>query len=95
MEVHFLNLLFYLIMIVQFLRLVITKTCLYLKYFKFKNIKFRQALSGPYANQPWYYGQLTREQSDVLLKAHGIEGDFLIRDSESNVCLIQFKLLNH
>lgn len=43
-----------------------------------------QALSGPYANQPWYYGQLTREQSDVLLKAHGIEGDFLIRDSESN-----------
>lgn len=32
-----------------------------------------------------YVGQLSREQSDALLNARGIEGDFLVRDSESNV----------
>jgi len=41
-------------------------------------------LTGPYALEPWYFGQLTREQSDSLLNVNGIEGDFLVRDSESN-----------
>ncbi|KAL3106915.1 hypothetical protein niasHT_010830 [Heterodera trifolii] len=40
-------------------------------------------LTGPYARQPWYYGHITREQSDTLLKTRGVEGDFLVRDSES------------
>ncbi|KAI6243942.1 hypothetical protein M3Y99_00061600 [Aphelenchoides fujianensis] len=42
-------------------------------------------LSGPYAQQPWYFGPLSREQSDAELNARGLEGDFLVRDSESNV----------
>ncbi|KAI6191455.1 hypothetical protein M3Y97_00229900 [Aphelenchoides bicaudatus] len=41
-------------------------------------------LTGPYAGEPWYFGQISREQSDTLLNANGIEGDFLVRDSESN-----------
>ncbi|KAI6173733.1 hypothetical protein M3Y98_01114100 [Aphelenchoides besseyi] len=41
-------------------------------------------LSGPYAQQPWYFGALSREQSDFELNARGMEGDFLVRDSESN-----------
>uniref|UniRef100_A0A914XLL4 Cytoplasmic protein n=1 Tax=Plectus sambesii TaxID=2011161 RepID=A0A914XLL4_9BILA len=40
--------------------------------------------SGPYAHCAWYYGRLTREQSDALLDDRGTEGDFLVRDSESN-----------
>lgn len=39
------------------------------------------ALSG----KPWYYGAITRTQCDVLLNQHGHDGDFLIRDSETNV----------
>ncbi|KAK0406412.1 hypothetical protein QR680_018560 [Steinernema hermaphroditum] len=41
-------------------------------------------LGGPYAHQPWYYGRLTRDQSDGELNARGIDGDYLVRDSESN-----------
>ncbi|KAL7074748.1 hypothetical protein ACQ4LE_006110 [Meloidogyne hapla] len=40
-------------------------------------------LSGPYSRQPWYYGHITREQADLLLRQRGSEGDFLVRDSES------------
>ncbi|OZC08295.1 SH3 domain protein [Onchocerca flexuosa] len=41
-------------------------------------------LTGPYANQPWYYGRLSRDESDALLNARGVDGDYLVRDSESN-----------
>ncbi|KAL3990152.1 SH3 domain family protein [Acanthocheilonema viteae] len=41
-------------------------------------------LTGPYANQPWYYGRLTRDETDALLNARGVDGDYLVRDSESN-----------
>ncbi|VDM48577.1 unnamed protein product, partial [Toxocara canis] len=41
-------------------------------------------ISGPYAGQPWYYGRLTRDESDAQLNARGVDGDYLIRDSESN-----------
>ncbi|CAK5129586.1 unnamed protein product [Meloidogyne enterolobii] len=47
-----------------------------------QNTNFDQ-LSGPYSRQPWYYGHITREQADLLLKQRGSEGDFLVRDSES------------
>uniref|UniRef100_A0A914HMH7 Uncharacterized protein n=1 Tax=Globodera rostochiensis TaxID=31243 RepID=A0A914HMH7_GLORO len=40
-------------------------------------------LAGPYARQPWYYGHITREQADTLLRTRGVEGDFLVRESES------------
>lgn len=35
--------------------------------------------------KPWYYGSITRSQCDSLLNQHGHDGDFLIRDSETNV----------
>lgn len=37
------------------------------------------------AGKPWYYGSITRAQCDNLLNTHGHDGDFLIRDSETNV----------
>ncbi|XP_034824235.1 SH2/SH3 adapter protein dreadlocks [Maniola hyperantus] len=33
----------------------------------------------------WYYGAITRTHCDALLNQHGHDGDFLIRDSETNV----------
>jgi hypothetical protein len=53
----------------------------------------QQQLTGPYATRSWYYGRLTREQSDLLLNSRGIDGDYLVRDSESNVCLSNYRLL--
>ena len=35
--------------------------------------------------KPWYYGRLTRESADALLNAHAADGDYVVRDSESNV----------
>ncbi|KAK4880321.1 hypothetical protein RN001_008467 [Aquatica leii] len=35
--------------------------------------------------KPWYYGCITRNQCDGILNQHGHDGDFLIRDSETNV----------
>lgn len=35
--------------------------------------------------KPWYYGSITRNQCDNVLNQHGHDGDFLIRDSETNV----------
>jgi NCK adaptor protein len=36
----------------------------------------------------WYYGTITRAQCDNLLNQHGHDGDFLIRDSETNVSIL-------
>lgn len=33
----------------------------------------------------WYYGAITRSQCDTVLNSHGHDGDYLIRDSETNV----------
>uniref|UniRef100_A0A914ZMR6 Cytoplasmic protein NCK2 n=2 Tax=Parascaris univalens TaxID=6257 RepID=A0A914ZMR6_PARUN len=43
-----------------------------------------RTITGPYAGQPWYYGRLTRDESDAQLNARGVDGDYLVRDSESN-----------
>lgn len=40
----------------------------------------RPVLSG----KSWYYGAITRNQCDTVLNSHGHDGDFLIRDSETN-----------
>lgn len=40
----------------------------------------RPVLSG----KSWYYGAITRGQCDTVLNTHGHDGDFLIRDSETN-----------
>ncbi|KAH1001612.1 cytoplasmic protein NCK1 isoform X1 [Dendroctonus ponderosae] len=36
-------------------------------------------------DKPWYYGPITRNACDSLLNQFGHDGDFLIRDSETNV----------
>uniref|UniRef100_A0A336LQX5 CSON001179 protein n=1 Tax=Culicoides sonorensis TaxID=179676 RepID=A0A336LQX5_CULSO len=40
----------------------------------------RPVLSG----KSWYYGAITRNQCDTVLNQHGHDGDYLIRDSETN-----------
>lgn len=35
--------------------------------------------------QPWYFGTISRAECDVLLTEKGMDGDFLIRESETNV----------
>ncbi|XP_056594506.1 cytoplasmic protein NCK1 isoform X1 [Triplophysa dalaica] len=40
--------------------------------------------SGRFAGKQWYYGKVTRHQAEVALNQRGVEGDFLIRDSESS-----------
>ncbi|XP_042164439.1 cytoplasmic protein NCK1 isoform X2 [Oncorhynchus tshawytscha] len=42
------------------------------------------ATVGRFAGKPWYYGKVTRHQAEVALNQRGVEGDFLIRDSESS-----------
>lgn len=37
------------------------------------------------SGKSWYYGAITRNQCDTVLNSHGHDGDFLIRDSETNV----------
>uniref|UniRef100_A0A8C6UB64 NCK adaptor protein 2a n=1 Tax=Neogobius melanostomus TaxID=47308 RepID=A0A8C6UB64_9GOBI len=39
---------------------------------------------GKFAGRDWYYGNVTRHQSECILNERGEEGDFLIRDSESS-----------
>jgi hypothetical protein len=42
------------------------------------------------AGKSWYYGQISRGDCDTLMAERGQDGDFLVRDSESNVSLILF-----
>ncbi|MFH4976600.1 hypothetical protein AB6A40_003309 [Gnathostoma spinigerum] len=37
-----------------------------------------------YSSKPWFYGKITRVEADAQLNARGDNGDFLVRDSESN-----------
>lgn len=41
--------------------------------------------TGRFAGKEWYYGNVTRHQAECALNERGVEGDFLIRDSESSV----------
>ncbi|KAL4656553.1 cytoplasmic protein NCK2-like [Arapaima gigas] len=40
--------------------------------------------TGRFAGKDWYYGNVTRHQAECILNEHGVEGDFLVRDSESS-----------
>ena len=42
----------------------------------------------------WYYGSITRSQCDTLLNQQGHDGDFLIRDSETNVRMLLLLIHN-
>lgn len=44
-------------------------------------------------DRPWYYGSITRNVCDNLLNQFGHDGDFLIRDSETNVSTILYFLI--
>jgi len=35
--------------------------------------------------KPWYYGSIGRAECDAMFTERGVDGDFLIRDSETNV----------
>ncbi|XP_070538410.1 cytoplasmic protein NCK2-like isoform X2 [Ptychodera flava] len=40
--------------------------------------------TGPYANKAWFAGRITRDQAETMLSEHAVDGDFLIRESETN-----------
>ncbi|XP_076159051.1 cytoplasmic protein NCK2b [Alosa pseudoharengus] len=42
------------------------------------------ARTGKFAGKDWYYGKVTRHQAECALNERGVEGDFLVRDSESS-----------
>lgn len=46
-------------------------------------------------NQPWYFGSISRGDCDQLLNERAEDGDFLIRDSETNVNKRNFKYRTH
>ena len=35
--------------------------------------------------QPWYFGHITRADCDNILTDKGQDGDFMVRESETNV----------
>ncbi|CAB3410319.1 unnamed protein product [Caenorhabditis bovis] len=51
------------------------------------NVGYEAEYSGsgqlPMHQEPWYFGKISRDRAEVLLKV-GREGEFLVRDSESN-----------
>ncbi|XP_066267842.1 cytoplasmic protein NCK2-like isoform X2 [Branchiostoma lanceolatum] len=56
---------------------------------QFSTTSLNSAVPSPARHQPfpdkdWYYGKITRTQADQWLNQHGGDGDFLVRDSESN-----------
>lgn len=49
-----------------------------------RNRSVREGACQKFKVEPWYYGQVSRDDSDKVLQQFGDNGDFLIRDSESN-----------
>lgn len=45
---------------------------------------FQNPPGGPYTSRPWYLGTISRIECEKLLNTNGENGDFVIRDSESN-----------
>ena len=37
-------------------------------------------------SQPWYFGTISRAECDAILTEKGMDGDYMIRESETNVC---------
>ncbi len=50
-------------------------------------VRGRYNISGPYSDKSWYYGNISRAECDSMLNTYAVDGDFLIRDSETNVSL--------
>ena len=53
-------------------------------------LRSRYNISGPFANKDWYYGNITRAECDQMMNAYAVDGDFLIRDSETNVSIFYY-----
>lgn len=51
--------------------------------------------TGKFAGKDWYYGNVTRHQGERALNERGVEGDFLVRDSESSVSLLFIWILSN
>lgn len=51
------------------------------------SVRHQFNIAGPLEEKPWYYGSITRAECDVMLDEIAENGDFLIRDSESKVCM--------
>lgn len=49
-----------------------------------------QNTSGPYAGRDWYHGIISRADCEHLLNCFANDGDFVIRDSETNVSCFLF-----
>ena len=49
-----------------------------------KTLKLKSRIQdSPYEQENWYYGSITREEAEQILRFDGVEqGDFLIRNSE-------------
>ena len=54
---------------------------------------FQNPIGSSYVNRPWYLGSISRVECEKLLNSSGDNGDFVIRDSESNVRVIFIFLL--
>jgi len=48
-------------------------------------LRSRFRISGPLADKMWYYGNITRAECDQMLNAYAQDGDFIVRDSETNL----------
>ena len=49
------------------------------------DVRARYSVAGPFADRPWYFGNITRVDCDKMLGQFAVDGDFLVRDSETNV----------
>lgn len=51
-------------------------------------IRHRYNITGPLEHRDWYYGNITRAECEQVLYQFAEDGDFLLRDSETNVRLL-------
>ena len=49
------------------------------------SLRTKYHLSGPHSDKDWYYGDIPRADCDHMLNIYADEGDFIVRESESNV----------
>ena len=47
-------------------------------------------VAGPFSHKDWFYGNITRIDAEHLLNSTAVQGDFLIRESETNVSYTLF-----
>ena len=58
---------------------------LLLTFSNIRNINTSGSVNEEVRGKPWYFGQISRSECDILMAEKGQDGDFLVRDSESTV----------